>query len=57
MWAKTTGKTYSSLLNKDGIGQVKPCSYQLPNSAYTYGKSGGQDQYGVRESKKKNPMN
>jgi len=48
MWAKTTQKTYSSFLQKPDVGQGKSCNYQLPDSEFTYGKSAGEDLYGVR---------
>jgi len=50
MWAKTTRKTYSNFIDKNDVGKVKPANYELPGSNHTYGKSGGNDKYGVRES-------
>jgi hypothetical protein len=44
-------KTQNALLLRDSLGRAKPPSYQLPPEDYTYGKKGGADEEGVRESK------
>lgn len=42
---------YNHLMSKDDVGSVKKMGLKLPPPSFTYGKSGGKDAEGAKESK------